>query len=1128
MAGAGGARGSQIDTSSWRELRIAPILTGGTSLAVWIGGVTAELYRVVNCLDEPRPADRVYARLLELTRTRAIVDVVTGTSAGGLNGVLLATSWALRVPTDEVVRLRDTWMDLGDISALLRGPNEKDPPSLLRGDDYFWPQLTGVVTRLGQAGARAHSGSASAERRDVDLALTVTTLAGELTRRTDDLGQELSETRQDHTIRFRTDDFGSDDPSWARRLALASRTSASIPGVFEASYLPVDEPVADRPAFGGRASFTVGRWAVDGGVLANQPIGAALDRIIERSADRELRRVALFVNPTPGEGTPNTADDPRLAPPLVTVAASAFTAPRHIGIRHEIDDLRAYNERVRRSVDVGRGIARVLATTSVGEADDSIEATARALYPKFRHDRAVLSVTSMLDRVGPDLVEQGFPRMQVSDALVDAVRTTDHWLPHTLDTVEVGPDWQWGLAPLDHHAGLLVEVVRRTFRLPLTLVGDEARDALGSVRLAVHDALALSGEARALDDAFWRAVLADRPAELYRWARRCYEAWPDPAAMAEARPSSGELAAQVKATSWEAARRLAAATRTLLATLDTLGLDAAGEGEAVEVRDDLEAIADLVSLLRTDETDDAHLVRRMIALHIVAVALGDTSRRPAEIELVEVSWRAPNTLDPQRPIAEKLAGTEFSRLGAFVKRSWRANDWMWGRMDGAAQMVRLLVDPRRLRQLGVQAEDVVAALADVSPNGVTDDERRDLEVELGYLHPAAHALVPVPASLPCTTEAFLRRVQLDIAREELPEVHFAVLRSVAEGAGEGDGGDFSRAYVAATAGAPMRDLPDADVEAVFRRCRIGAETAASEVGKDSLTRTAGATALVAANAITGERSGLRWPSRISRPFRQLALLAYALTRAATTTSRSGLAVTATLSAVAGAIVALFLLSGRTSVAVNSGLVLLALLVLGGGVFLAILRSGVVAALPGFLALLAVALALIGSGMRDIVTGTAERVPDLSWRHVVFLGRGSLVTIVVVVASIGWVLSIATRWRTANRLHAVEVARAAHRGVPAPARPRGPIVEAVLAAFVVPLLLGLHQAFFRWFMVGDDEGWRAWLIDVSTWLGARALVVVVAGIVVFGLFFGLAWDRSVGALLRTIGRWLRLRIRSGSW
>lgn len=84
----------------WRELFIAPVMTGGTSLAVRMGGVTAELYRVLKAADvaatsAPPEGDRlaeIYGRRLEITETRPTVDVITGTSAGGLNGSLLSAA----------------------------------------------------------------------------------------------------------------------------------------------------------------------------------------------------------------------------------------------------------------------------------------------------------------------------------------------------------------------------------------------------------------------------------------------------------------------------------------------------------------------------------------------------------------------------------------------------------------------------------------------------------------------------------------------------------------------------------------------------------------------------------------------------------------------------------------------------------------------------------------------------------------------------------------------------------------------------------------------------------------------------------------------------------------------------
>src|SRR5690606_27749087 len=130
-----------------RELRIAPVMTGGTSLAIWMGGATLELYRVLRSRRED-PADagmQVYRGLLEATRTVPCVDVITGTSAGGLNGTLLGAAWVLDLPADRYLATRQTWLELADLEALMRPTSERNPPSLLRGDDYFAAKLRAVL-----------------------------------------------------------------------------------------------------------------------------------------------------------------------------------------------------------------------------------------------------------------------------------------------------------------------------------------------------------------------------------------------------------------------------------------------------------------------------------------------------------------------------------------------------------------------------------------------------------------------------------------------------------------------------------------------------------------------------------------------------------------------------------------------------------------------------------------------------------------------------------------------------------------------------------------------------------------------------------------------------------------------
>ena len=64
---------------TWEEVRFAVVLNGGVSLAVWMGGVVLELDRLTRASDG-------YRNLLRLVGATARADVISGTSAGGING----------------------------------------------------------------------------------------------------------------------------------------------------------------------------------------------------------------------------------------------------------------------------------------------------------------------------------------------------------------------------------------------------------------------------------------------------------------------------------------------------------------------------------------------------------------------------------------------------------------------------------------------------------------------------------------------------------------------------------------------------------------------------------------------------------------------------------------------------------------------------------------------------------------------------------------------------------------------------------------------------------------------------------------------------------------------------------
>ena len=101
-----------------KELRIALICYGGISLAVYMHGVTKEVWLATRASrgflrDDPPPerVEGVYRRLLETIererklKLRVLTDIIAGASAGGINGVFLAQAIASGQSLEPLTRL---------------------------------------------------------------------------------------------------------------------------------------------------------------------------------------------------------------------------------------------------------------------------------------------------------------------------------------------------------------------------------------------------------------------------------------------------------------------------------------------------------------------------------------------------------------------------------------------------------------------------------------------------------------------------------------------------------------------------------------------------------------------------------------------------------------------------------------------------------------------------------------------------------------------------------------------------------------------------------------------------------------------------------------------------------------
>jgi len=180
-----------------------------------------------------------------------------------------------------------------------------------------------------------------------------------------------------------------------------------------------------------------------------------------------------------------------------------------------------------------------------------------------------------------------------------------------------------------------------------------------------------------------------------------------------------------------------------------------------------------------------------LADRLLKLALAERALLPADAELdqaVEFVQFSANTRTLLAPTHEsapatqrldsvtKLRGVEFHHFAAFYKSSWRAWDWMWGRLDGSGWLVHILLDPRRI--LAVVEDDpnafpaerraasFAAALRDTIglPAGLPGDR---LEQDLAFLddHNAE-----IPVSLPNSAIFVAQAWHNLIAANELPTI----------------------------------------------------------------------------------------------------------------------------------------------------------------------------------------------------------------------------------------------------------------------------------------------------------------------------------------------------------------------
>lgn len=704
-----------------KELRLALVCYGGISLAVYMHGITKEVWHLAraSCAErEGTPLTSVYREVIEEIRDRSglnlrvLVDILSGASAGGINAVFLAQAIATGQSLDPLTAM---WLDHADVEALLaptQAPSHRFAKIWATPLAWMMANRSHTIDETVEVGARTEvreklerfvrsrwfeppfggeqllntlldafdaMAKGPAERRllpdgqPLDLFVTATDFRGH--HETLRLNSPPEVTETEHRLVFGFSDHGRGTGfADAAALAFAARATSSFPGAFPPLMIEeLDKVLADRGEhWPGRDAFLQRalpeQWAesraekavlIDGSVLANAPFAPAMAALRERPARRQVDRRFVFLDPTPDMRFDFYG--PRQERPgfFSTIIGALSELPRKQPIRDNLEAIAARSDRIERMLAI------------VAEIRAEVEAQVESLF----------GYTLWLDYPTPKRLAAWRKRAQVAAAgkagyghTAYALLKVDGAIDRTARTLQALGGQQDGQR-LRTLGGQLRETVRMrgADRFGASLPGGASPEALDFLR--GHD---LGFRIRRL------RLLARRLAELEQSAPR--------GVMRPMRDAIyGALAAYLE-----------------LKRSDTFAdLQDKADGDTGALLDMLAERMQLRTLDRqTDEALSAGFsalskeLRRPMLLAYLGFPFFDIATLPLlqgegmdEFDPIRVDRISPEDARAIRTggVASMLKGNQFNNFGAFFSRAYRENDYLWGRLNGADRLIDIVL-----------------------------------------------------------------------------------------------------------------------------------------------------------------------------------------------------------------------------------------------------------------------------------------------------------------------------------------------------------------------------------------------------------------------------------------------------
>lgn len=390
------------------EIQLGLVVYGGVALAIYTHGVCQEFYNAVR-------GRGIYKLVKALTDADLVVDLISGSSAGGINGIFL--SYALTNSNErELVdynAFASIWRNSGDLLKLLRKPNlfkAQATASSLNSENFYQQGAVAALQKAAENKMPRPPQEWFSSNQELDLTIAGTNYLGKIARKLDDRGINLG--RKNHHALFylkhrqgRKEPFNPkyQEPELPRSpedtyqaLAKLCQITAGTPMIFPLVEVDIQnrQNLVDRqltiwgnleqhyspaPSLD-RANHKL--YFLDGGLLDNAPFSCSLAAAYYRLPTRPSQRKLFYIDPNPEHLNERVHLSGNKKSRMEQILqATVLSIPLQQSITNDLRTIHEHNHKVRR---YQTSLDRVEAAIDSQQLLESTEPTQSQIYLRGR------------------------------------------------------------------------------------------------------------------------------------------------------------------------------------------------------------------------------------------------------------------------------------------------------------------------------------------------------------------------------------------------------------------------------------------------------------------------------------------------------------------------------------------------------------------------------------------------------------------------------------------------------------------------------------------------------------------------------------------------------------------------